>query len=470
MGNSIVLDLDIAESGYGFSSSIASAEQAALLEIQTLNETIESVQAVKPDCDKLDYALAACSGALCGMIDIFLVGKPGESVLGKITDNWVYDRVVDFAKLCGWKEGNKKSPTAFLEEKFKVPYDQSVGSAAQEVFGITPMNHRFKSLAHNPSILGLFFSILDQFTNTSHFVSDGEIMVHSNPDGSYELTGKSIPAKLFCAFVNWFGHLMSDAATPSNTGGRGMGIPSPLWTWTNDIIAIKRELNLPVFQFETDMQNLAVKIYTKGFDARFQLAQAIPVFINELIVRLLYTIRRLLRYLSDTKGSERSFIDLWTHCEPFSNATVKRMLTVAHGTFCLLDVGDAAARGILTGAGSFNVVEFFLRLNVAGVQRFTISLYGEAKRAVIVRRMEEEADFARREKIIVENYINGLHILADAYDDRNLVNFADDFKSSELYIRAFEKSVQLAEKRNVPDDKILRDKSDIDDYFLGGRD
>ena len=32
---------------------------------------------------------------------------------------------------------------------------------------------------------------------------------------------------------------MSDVSGSSGSKGRGMGIPSPLWTWTNDIIAIK---------------------------------------------------------------------------------------------------------------------------------------------------------------------------------------------------------------------------------------
>ena len=33
---------------------------------------------------------------------------------------------------------------------------------------------------------------------------------------------------------------------------------------------------------------------------------------------------------------------------------------------------------------------------------------------------------------------------------------------------AFEKTVALAEKRNVPENKILKSKADIDSYFQGG--
>ena len=73
------------------------------------------------------------------------------------------------------------------------------------------------------------------------------------------------------------------------------------------------------------------------------------------------------------------------------------------------------------------------------------------------------------ERVIVLNYIEGLKTLSVLYDDRDLVNFIDDFKNSDMYIQAFEKTVKLAELRKVPDNEILRVKSDIDSYFLGGK-
>lgn len=100
-----------------------------------------------------------------------------------------------------------------------------------------------KSLGHNPTLLGLFFSILNQFSNTSSFVADGELITLNNSDSNFELEGHNIPTKLFCGFVNWFGHIISDVSGSSTSKGRGMGIPSPIWAWTNDIIAIKRKLD-----------------------------------------------------------------------------------------------------------------------------------------------------------------------------------------------------------------------------------
>lgn len=472
--SNIFLDLNIDESGFEFSTSIADALEQAENELTTLNETIESIKDLKPNCDKLDYILAASSGALCGVIDIFLVGKPGESPLGDITDKWFANRTMDFAKLCHPKHkdfDSLESALRFLEKEFKVPYDQTgLGDAGKAVFDLNAKNHHFKSLAHNPSLLGLFFSIIDQFTNSSHFVTDGQLISLEKADEKWELRGNNIPSKLFCGFTNWIGHLVSDVSgsqSSARAGKRGMGIPSPLWTWTNDIIAIKAELNLPVTETDKAMNQLALDIFKEGYDARFQTTQAIPVFINEMLVRLIYSVRRLFKYFSDTRKEERSLSLMWQRCEPFSNPTVKRMLTIAHGTFCLVDIGDAVGRSFVVGGGTFNAVEFVLRLNVVGVGRFAISLYGETKRAFSYSSAKKEADFASRETVIVKNYIEGLKILSLKYDDKFLLMFIDDFEKSDAYTEAFEKSVSLAKLRDVPSDKILKNKAAIDRYFGG---
>lgn len=472
---SILLEIDVDGEKYHFPSTISTAFFDANTELEELDEkieeTVDTVKSLTPECDKLDYVLSVASGALCGILDVFLIGKPGESPLGDITDKWFANRTVDFAKLCGYKGDDKSlsSAIAFLERKFKIPYDQSIGGGIfKELLNLTPDNHHFKSLGHNPTLLGLFFSILNQFMNTSSFISDGELITLNNSDSGFELEGHNIPSKLFCGFVNWFSHIISDVSGSSSSKGRGMGIPSPIWAWTNDIIAIKRKLNISVSEFDKSANELALKLFKEGYDVRFQTAQTIPVFLNELVVRLFYSIRRLICYFSKVKKEDRSLPLLWKSCEPFSNATVKRMLTVAHGTFCLVDLSDATIRGFTTGGGGFNVAELFMRINIIGIGRFTISLYGEAKREIKKHSAQDELAFFKRDRIIVSYYIDGLNFLAEAYDDSSLLSFVDDLQNSELYVEAFEKTAKLAEIRHVPESEILRTKSDIDLYFCKG--
>lgn len=103
-----------------------------------------------------------------------------------------------------------------------------------------------------------------------------------------------------------------------------------------------------------------------------------------------------------------------------------------------------------------------------GVGRFAVSLYGEINRGIKKKMAEEEVYFLRREKVIVEDYISGLKYLAEIYDDALFLTFVDDLEKSDMYRQAFEKTVLLAKKRNVPKEDILRNKSDIDAYFRGG--
>lgn len=448
---------------WSFTSSIKREIDIAQSELQDYEDTLNTIEFLKPHCDKLDYCLAAGVGALCGLFDIFLVGKPGESPLQNLTDSWVQEITENFAKLFGWENGSFSSAIRFLEEKFKIPYDQrGAGDAGSIVFDLNPNNHHFKSLAHNPSLLGLFFSIVDQFTNSSHFVTNGNLISLVEADGKFSLYGENIPTKFFCAVVNWFGHLLSDLSGSSNSRGRGMGIPSPLWTWTNSIIALKNSAGFQTSQFDKFMNQLALDIYKKGYDARFQAVQAIPVFVNEMSVRLIYSIRRLVQYFHETPAHNRSISSAWKMCEPFSNPTVKRMLTVSHATFCLLDIGDAAIRGILQRDG----IEFILRLNIVGVGRLLISIYGEISRKANIQR---EIIRAERGKEIAVYYLQGLKEIATQYDNEVSLYFVDYFQKSDMYKIAFEYSIKQADFRNVPKEKSLRSMEDINLFFGGNK-
>lgn len=468
MPNKKILSMSINNESFSFDSTIQSSLENVENELSKINETIESVKNLKPECDKLDYVLAASSGALCGMIDIFLIGKPGESPVGKITDKWFEERTKDFARINGWSgdDENLSSAIRSLEKKYKIPYDQNgIGEATLDVLGLNPSNHHFKSLGHNPTLLGLFFSILDQFTNSSHFVSDGKLISLEKVGNECKLKGNDIPSKFLCAFANWFGHIISDISGSSSSKGRGMGIPSPIISWINDIIVLKNHFNIPINEITKSINEIALNIYEEGFDVRFQTTQMIPIFINELIVRFIYSIRRAIKYLSIENKEKRTFELLWKKCEPFSNNTVKRMLTVAHGTFCLMDFSDATIKGVSKGYGTFNIQEFLLHLNIAGIGRFTISLYGETHRALNYSNNLKQIEFAKNKKTIILEYIDGLNELSKLYNDKQLLIFVNDLKSSEAYKSIFDSSVELAKMRKVPENKIIKNKSDIDLYF-----
>lgn len=69
-------------------------------------------------CDKYDFLASVCIGGCAGAIDVFFVGEPGFSKLGKATDKAVDNIVMRFAKAVGWspkdgKQGNVALPWFF---------------------------------------------------------------------------------------------------------------------------------------------------------------------------------------------------------------------------------------------------------------------------------------------------------------------------------------------------------------------
>lgn len=475
MGDAAVLDLTIGnDDDYAFGSYIVQATDAAQAELDQLADIIALAERLQPECDQLDYALAAGSGALCGVIDILCVGAPGDSKLQGPALQWMRRATVTFAKLCGWsgEQTGIQSAVAFLATKFLAdsdsPHARKLGLLFDEDIDPESRAKSFRAFGRESSLLGVFFAILGEFTNTAPTGGAGKLHFMHDKDAGAGLHGNTPAEKIFCGIANWLGYQLFsryDAVEAMQQALPALGIPTPVWTMIKQYAMQARDIPLPAPRFLERFQQLANQVYEQGYDVRFLAAQSVPVLLNEAITRLFYAVRRLFAYASSTNPGDFSMQAMWEACEPFSNSTVQRMLTVAHGTFCLLDTTDAAIRGAVTGVGTFNVREFMMRLNLVGAGRFAISLYGEGVRAVALQTAGPNAEFARRERTIVEDYLDGLRELGRLYDDRHLVDFTEDFKRSAPYERAFAKSVQLAQLRKVPEERILASKSDIDAYF-----
>lgn len=307
-------------------------------------------------CDKYDYLAAVACGAVGGMIDIFLVGSPGDSVLGNWTDSQVDNAVKRFAKLTGWnpregKEGNINSAIGFLERKFKVNYDQRHTADVGNSFQMSIKNHHMMSLSHSPDIVGLFFSLLNQFTSTSSFIAEGQLKKIKSD--TFELQGGNFIAKLFCGIANWFGHIMSDIAgsTGSRGGvGRGSGVVIPFY----ELFQFCKFGKFQVGQDRQDLATIAIRAFQQGYDLRFGMAMAIPVIITDLSIRLIWSLRRHFQF----------GIPL-NECIPtLKHDSLRVMLLFGNGTLCVMNGIDA---GIHSGG---NFLIFFMRLNLIAWFRF----------------------------------------------------------------------------------------------------
>lgn len=308
-------------------------------------------------CDIYDLVAATTCGAIGGLIDIFMVGAPGEGKpLEKWADNQVDEAVKKFAKLTGWspregKEDSLSSAIGYLEKTFTVNYDQRHSGDINNRFKMSTKNHHFKSLSHSPDPVGLFFSLLDQFCSTSTFVSNGTIIpitTEKNELGSLKLCGHTFESKLFCGFANWLGHVMSDIAGSSGTrgqGGRGAGLAAPFY----ELFQFCNFGKLNVGKDKQTFADVATRVYQQGYDTRFELAMAAPVLVVDLMVKLIWALRQY--FTQGIKPTES--------LKAKANDGLRTMLLVANGTMCILDGADAYVKS----AGGANAVELFSRIN-----------------------------------------------------------------------------------------------------------
>jgi len=152
--------------------------------IYDLNNQIELLSS---QADKLDYLVSIGSGILNGLLDILWVGsfslERGRSVASDSIDSFV----TNTAKLLGCKDDDIGSAVKFLEKRFPIPSD-----------GNTPdfgggLQHHLRDFAHHPTIVGLVFSLLTQFTYKSYGTDvNGVFMIVDVPEVSKAFIGNDV--------------------------------------------------------------------------------------------------------------------------------------------------------------------------------------------------------------------------------------------------------------------------------------
>ena len=375
--------------------------------------------------DKLDYSIAIASGLLTGIIDILFVGKWDFASAKAWSNKEVHDQIINFAqqdpeyqafidrKRSVNEENRLNNAVEFLEKKYKLPGDHEWNFQGS---GITSKSHHLDDLCHHPTIIGLVCCVVVQFSGESIY-SDStgnplNLPVTVNEYGKF--VGRNNVEKMFAGIINWFlnvaqtaanrkGHLMSDMAGSYSSTKRkteGMGLPGGFLSTMKELSA------LPVFKDSNFATNLS-KAYQHGigngknqidlgafnalfegasskFDMRTEMAighelkrQALPVVINEILVRACYFVRRLIVELK----TNNSILSInWNNVIPFGNRTIERMMTIATGTFTAIDTLDAVIEGSINSKA--NWVEFgrqvVLRLNFVGIGRFTIAIGTDA--------------------------------------------------------------------------------------------
>lgn len=405
--------------------------------IEQLNDEIDEtnlkIKKLTNDADKFDIIIAACSGVLCGLLDIICVGEFSFEKASKSGEDTVNKFVIKVANKVSGKDkkiDNIDSAIAVLEKKY--PF---IGDKATNNFG-GGYNHHLRDFTHHPSIIGLICSIYAQFTGKIVGTDVNGRLMKSDQSGNIELVGKNVSEKIVFGTVNWFFHLVSDMAGSSSSRMPksydsnliGTGIPGPILSFAKELSALPFFRNINIRNKDGDgtlsLSQFIAKIFNgtefadrdengniiklNKFDLRTEVGmikqQAWPVLINEFIVRGFYFVRR---FITEVKNKNvKNLKDLKKinveNVIPFRNRTVIRMLTISTGTFEMMDVADAAIESFIK-SGGFSpafIPNFLLRFNFVGIGRFCIAVNSDLSMGAKKTKLESQ-NRLRQERINV---------------------------------------------------------------------
>ena len=359
--------------------------------------------------DKIDYLIAAGSGMLSSALS-FLWNK---DISLPEASNWGHERTEEFvkkvAKKCGFKSKESlknidiKDAIRFLEEKYPLSGDELT-----DQFG-GGLQHHLRDFTHHPSIIGLIFSILSQFTLRGYGTdTDGRFI---SPELPYKKNvGKDIPEKIIMGTFMWVMHLISDMAGSSKGLSSGTGIPGPLLSLLKEISALPFIHSVKVkYKDKTDREMditfsaMLSKFFNgthtylnhEGESIRFDLRTemgiahhiakgALVVIANETLTRGLFSIKKL--YEEINKNNLKSYKDLGKinvdQVLPTNDKReLIRMLAVSSAAFVAITTGVTAIKSAKKSKGNKTVfvTDMLLNLNYAGIGRFVFAVRADSK-------------------------------------------------------------------------------------------
>ncbi|AFS77512.1 hypothetical protein Curi_c04370 [Gottschalkia acidurici 9a] len=470
-------------------NGIAEVDERLAIINHKVEELNAEIDRLTNHADGLDYTIAVASGIIAGAIDIFYVREFSLDRGKEWSNGKVNNFVMNLAKKKGYKGDDLQGAIRHLEQ-FGTPSDSVTAQ-----FG-GGKQHHLRDFAHHPTPVGLTFSLLTQFTGMAYGTNTlGAFQVVPVENKSF--IGENFPEKITFGLVYWFLHMASDMVGSNVNAGAGTGLPGP-------ILSLVKELSsLPIFNNSKAIQELRVNIsklfngtllakrdengkIMKGpdgkpliekFDLRTEVGvayeigrQAIPVVVNEALVRGFYFLRRLIQQLKEKESLKH--IE-WKKTLPFKNRTIVRMMTIATGTFTAIDLADAGIRAVIK-SGGFNPAtlgNFILRVNFVGIGRFAIAVTTDVAMGIKKSKKENERIRLRGEGLQLLNakvfYKEAdMWIAAENIDKAIEEVYVIMEKAAEDFVDTWNEIREGSEKRREYIDKINKDDGDFAQELL----
>lgn len=354
---------------------------------------------------KWDYIASVASGAMTAALDIFGV----KNISLRDAHTWGAKKTEDFViKVAQSKKSSVKDlagAVSALEDMYPISADKLTNDFGGGAY------HHLRDYSHHPTMVGLLFSVVSQFTGKGYGTdTSGKFVTKAIPDWHQPdlLTG------IYNGTIKWAFHMLSDIAGSSSTirmGKEGTGLPGPLMSFLKELssIPIIQKLTGAAKNGNNNFSVVCSKLFTGTllgdhdengkilkdgqlrFDFRTELGithealnnkQHVPVLINELLVCAFYSVSRFCNALREAEVEtleDLKWIDIYDFL-PWNSAALRHMRTLACAVFSAIDItvgGIKAATKNKNNPAGF-ALDFMQSINYIGVARLTVAVTAEA--------------------------------------------------------------------------------------------
>ena len=359
----------------------------------------------KDQMNKWDYIVPIASGAMTAALDIFWV----KDISLRDAHTWGAKKTEDFViKVAQSKKDGVKDlagAVTVLEEMYPISADKLTNDFGGGAY------HHLRDFSHHPTIVGLMFSVISQFTGKGYgTLTDGSFDIKPIPGWQKPdlLTG------IYSGTITWVFHMLSDIAGSSSTirmGKEGTGLPGPLMSFLKEIssIPVIQKLTGPDKNGNNNFSVVCSKLFRGTllgehdesgkpvlhgellFDFRTELGmvheaidnkQYLPIIFNELLVCSFYSVSRFCNALRKTEVEtleDLKKIDIREFL-PWNSAALRHMRTLACTVFSAIDITVAGTKAAVKNKDNPTgfALDFMQSINYIGVARLTVAFTAEA--------------------------------------------------------------------------------------------
>lgn len=278
--------------------------------------------------DGWDYAIACSCGLFAAMLDLLCIRAPMNPTVAFTQE---VDGIINKAvqKAFNTVLAPELSKALSMQAPIGAPDSSTVSNLlAAPAKALNPINHRLRSVAHDP-ILGFIFGVLDMQNGTCTTVVDGNILRIPSTKGPTE-------GNIFQLLGRMLGHLLSDVNAPSGNGNRGMGLPAPF-------MGLLRMLeSIPIN--DSNFGRQIEWMYVNGYDFRQFTVSSAPMAIMEVLLRAFYVAKQI-------KCHDVPFCEGMLETIPGQLSPRFRMiLAIAYGTSSAVNAGKMLITGNILNA------------------------------------------------------------------------------------------------------------------------